>query len=550
MGRATRIMENYSSYTQGNESQFNIKRYLLIAGLLFFVINIIYVLATFTIVSISVTSKSSKGIILSSRALTDNPEISTKLIGSLVPNQEKTMLVRRGSYEYTVKTDTENATKSVKLGALKNNSFTINLTPQRSVTKIGSDSLGCSVSVESVVYSYGCFKQSNVFRHTPLSTSNFSQKVPLFGEDYMQKVSRPYKTGLLISSEEGIDDSYGALISYQNLKTGNRIPITLPAAYLEGLEEGQDVVHDIVCDSDVENSRFGLVLFDNSILMYDSVVDKEPTQITPVIEDTGVERESLVRNYQIANDTLVAYAGRSDTPVDSDEEAKIDQSYKQGYVFVYSLATKSAEPKKTIVLPKSLRSTETKILNNNSLVLQTQTGIRVFEIKDNQKIGKELLRAPASANILVNKNSQLLYANDNKIYSFRPNEAQSNLVFDSPLTLFSSFNGGETITFNAYTKNNQSSQLMQVYALDLNRIASYPRLESSLPYQQNYLPIIQMDYSGKLIVIKPSLESLEFIGLPTPTYNQAEYQKKTKQILDQLNKDGITADKYNIVFII
>lgn len=543
-------MENYSNFNSGYDNRINLKRYLLLVGLLFVGIGIIYVLATFTIVKISVSSKTSKGIILSSRTLTDSSEVSSKLIGGLVANQEKTMLVRRGSYEYTVKTDTENATKSVKLGALKINSFTINLIPQRSVTKIGSDSLGCSVSVDSVIYSYGCFKQSNVFRHTPLSTSNFSQKVPLFGEDYKQKVSRPYKTGLLISSEEGIDDSYGALISYQNLKTGNRIPITLPSEYLKGIDEGQDVVHDIVCDTNIENSRFGLVLYDNSILIYDSVIDKEPTQITPVIEDTGVERESLVRSYQIAGDNLVAYAGRSDTPVDSGEEAKIDQGYKQGYVFTYSLASKSAEPKNTIVLPKSLRSSETKILNNTSLVLQTQTGVRVIEIKDNQKIGKELLRAPANATMLVNKNSQLLYANDNKIYSFRPNEAQSNLVFESPLIQFSSFNSGEIISFNAYTKNNQSSQQMQVYALDLNRIASYPRLESVLPYQQNYLPIIQMDYNGKLIVIKPALESLEFIGLPKPTYDQAEYQKKTKLIQDQLAKDGITADKYNIVFII
>ncbi|MDQ5885612.1 MAG: hypothetical protein QG628_9, partial [Patescibacteria group bacterium] len=347
-----------------------------------------------------------------------------------------------------------------------------------------------------------------------------------------------------------IEDSYGALISYQNLKTGNRIPITLPSEYLKGLDEGQDVVYDIITDSDTDNSRFGLVLYDDSILIYDSVVDKNPKQITPIYEDTGLEKEALVKSFQISSSKLFTYAGRSDTAVDSSEEAKIDRQYKKGYLLEFNLGNESTEAVRTIEIPKSLRSSKTTVLNGTSMVLQTQTGIRVFNIDSNQKIGKELLRAPAIANILINKNTQLLYANDNKIYSFRPNEAQSNLVFESPLIQFSSFNSGETISFNAYTKNNSSSQLMQVYDLDLDRIASLPRIESVLPYQQNYLPIIQMDYSGKLVVIKPALESLEFIGLPKPTFDQVEYQKKTKLIQDQLTKDGITADKFTIVFVI
>lgn len=537
-------MDNYAQYQSyvAPVQSTKLKRNIILGILLLVLLVVVYFLFNFRLVTIRANGGTSGPINLSA-ATSDGKTVN---VGSVESGKTKTKIIRKGSYVLTATTKMEASLVRLDAGSFGTHSVDIKLEKQKNTSKIGTDGMGCSQLVKNTVYSFSCSAPGSIFRHTALSAENFSGIEPI--SDKKQSLTTKYRDGLLtLSLEIGEAEIY--IPYFLNVTTGQSTPINVPAdTAAETATEGQTIT-GILTDSNSGSSVFGLVLFDNSLLLYKDISDTQPTRIKSRPSETSITDKSLlVTTYSLTNGKLVVYAGRADVASDEEAEEKGYESYKRGVVDVLDIS-KPTTIEKTIFLEKDTLADSIYILEN-SMVLQGSTGVSVRTITGTS-LSKEVFHSSAENFIVNTARKSVITGDESGIYEYSLASNVSNLVFRSDRTRFSSFSSADnSVIFNAFSKVNAGDSNSQIYNLELGNSADYNALVYKLPYSQTDLPIENMDFSGNLIVIKPILSSLEFIGLPAPEYDQEEYQTVTTEIRNQLFKDGITDGEFTIKFVI
>ncbi len=544
-------MDTYPSYAPSPpepESEVNFKKVIAIISLGILLLGFLYFLFSFSLVTIAASSPDNKDVVITKSVLTDIPERDTSLLATIKSGQSKTLLVRRGSYELIGRSGNYTASRVVSVKLLRRTSADLRLQPQKLVTKIGTQSMGCSNFVNDVLYSYSCSGESNVFKHAKLTKDSFSDKTPIYPIGDKKQLAVNYDNGILETVFESGEEDESYILQYRNLGTGQTTKVSVPTQRLANAPVNSRPIKNVVIDSSFQTLRFAVVLFDNSVLVFNDVTDTKPKGVEPDFTQTGLPSTSIATNVSMVENSLYVYGGREDTSIDSDDEAKEYKKYKGGFVDEYTISPAKVDKKKRVNLGKEVQGSKASVFGGNRLVLLTKSGLKVYEM-NGSKLGRNVLKVPAQNYEIALSGQAILIGNDNTISLYKAGSDELQGVFYSDTVRFSSFSSNKNqVIFNGITSLNNSLSATQVYTMDLSKDQRANAPELKLPYSQKQLPIADMDFLNNLIVIKPSLASLEFIDLPAPVYDEQEFRDATEKINKQLATDGITAPEYTIVY--
>lgn len=172
---------------------------------------------------------------------------------------------------------------------------------------------------------------------------------------------------------------------------------------------------------------------------------------------------------------------------------------------------------------------------------------KVFKI-DNNDISEQF--SVENSNSSAALDESLYVVVDGDIYKYNQKDNVLNLEFGSEKVRATKVQAiGEQLLFNGVV-NTESNAANQTYVLQKDSpISGTYRLEDQLPYGDKEAPVAWMDYFENNIYVVLALDSLrndprsgQYI------YDQSEFNQKRKEVEEKLNKDGFTAEKYNITF--
>lgn len=144
-------------------------------------------------------------------------------------------------------------------------------------------------------------------------------------------------------------------------------------------------------------------------------------------------------------------------------------------------------------------------------------------------------------------NETVYYRQGNKIYSYDPQKASSNLVVDAKeINIFSLSAQNGSIVFSGTPKNTPSTTNAYI-VLDKDYSETLPF--HLIPYNLNDLPLVRSEFTGSKLFFTVKLNSLIFNRQTSkPTYDRAEYKMRKDMILRRLKYDGLNLTKYQVYF--
>ncbi len=442
-----------------------------------------------------------------------------------------------GSFNVSASQDDSETIGQAKTVRFKSSELKMDLEPQLAVNKIGSESLGCDVVVNSVLYSYSCTKSSLVLQHKN-PPDKFVDPVPLLNGGKIMPPAYSYQDGVIVKFGE----SEAGYLNFVNLDKNEASFISTPT----DLDVRQSV--QIVDEANtITNKRFLIIDKGGVIYSYQNINDSNPKKLQlPDNKKLPVPVSNLAKDYSLYNDRLAVYVGKTETPGDNRELIEAQSKIKNGFLYIADLSQATTDFK-TVELPPSIDNNDIQLIDASHLAVLRDEGLDIYTIND--KFVELKAHFTDVSYVSPGADGSAWFLKDDGIYKYQNASNQAVKIFHSSHLKPSRVVNleGQTI-FNAFVENDELG-ILHSYLIN-NRATAKPRLEDKLPYtSKNGLPVLRMDYSGNQIKVQLALTSL---GSDKQTgqvsYDQAEFDSAKKKVLERLQRDGFDINKLQFFF--
>lgn len=434
----------------------------------------------------------------------------------------------------------------------------IALAPQRTVSKLGRESLGCTLSNSTGTYTHRCFEPDNIVLLSDLDSGRW-ENIPYTNAPADSLVSVPYKNGLLSlvkpiaidpSSRVGIvgDDEAAAFdITSTELLAVYTAPGLFEDTFIPtGIVYKEDNKYALAADTSGGDGFAVHNLTDGKLRYFES-----PTASAKELSRTAAYAvNSDSASCSLNGSLLVCYYGTVSTAADEEDEVETRRNANKarggaiGSIETYNLK----EGKSSVSYVRSS--------GIDSICLSKEQGMIGLSGANALRITTEADKNVAVA-ILgddvkhISCGDRALYGTAKAVYVVDGSKAalafRTNHLDISTITAF-----GQNLIFNAFVatdKDQVSSTIAHTYRINLDTALSGKRLEDVLPYSTvGNLPIFDMDYNDNIIYIKPSVNVTSDRATGTTTVDEASLAEAEAAINAQLESDGVLSVGVPVVY--
>ncbi|MDB5179124.1 MAG: hypothetical protein JWN01_1067 [Patescibacteria group bacterium] len=374
---------------------------------------------------------------------------------------QQTLWLPIDNYTIALDQDHRNTIAPAQVQAFKKTTTTLTARDEAASAKLAGESTGCGFTSSGVYYSYECAKPTNIYRHTaagkqPISSDEYSSVTPL-GTN-------------IIASVIGDDG-----MSFYSLEpgTGKKTLITKPSALRDIPDpEGVHVVPNQILPS---TYQFALIEpTSNTWYLYRNPSDQAPLKVSP----ETIKSNLAAISRQLTGDQISTYYGPKPT-----EEGTETATSKDGEFTIYSLTSKKTTFR--AVLPELSGIINLQLTSPTTAIAQlTKGGVVILTL------GRDALQTTGTfsdgKNLTVN-NKKVVFSRGSSVYELDADTATSYRLFEAKGFNYSNFNlSGNSVIMQAFTgqQGQENSGMPSAFSLNLDKPATYPRPEWSLPQPQ------------------------------------------------------------------
>lgn len=434
----------------------------------------------------------------------------------------------------------------------------ISIDPQRTVSKIGRDSLGCTIMNSSGNYTYECTDPGESVLLADLNAGRWHNT----SYGYLPQDARanvPYKNGVLsLTVSGGLDPALAeAVKDTEAASVFEDFTPEVTAVYTApGLAEDQWVSTRLEFD---EGDTIGVAADTtggDGFAVYNATKGKiryfeNLTSDTKTLaRSSAYSNKGDITSCSLAGEILACYSGASSHTPDKDD-AKSEQ---RKAIKERKNATGVIETYKVKEEGSTLSYVRTAPLDTICLSKQQEliglSGDRVSRITP-QTDATATARTIGSGATHIGCGDRALYATENGVYAVHNTAAR--LVFASDNLQIASLSGyGDKLLFNARVathKDQPTDATVHTYKINIDTALSGKRLEDVLPYASlDEVLISDMDYNDTLIYVKPRFNVISDVNTGQATIDESSYHKAEVEVNAILERDGILDVGIPVVF--
>lgn len=452
--------------------------------------------------------------------------ISAEMYGGEVepkPLRKGFNILRAGSYKLSMSEGISLTSREIDLGIFRIHKVSLGLEPQKQTTKVarGADECvyGSPEEIRSgTIHSHDCINPSEIFLNRFNSVSRkevFLSQIPTLRDP------GPFQAGLagIALSEEDIELVYikNSEIKKKSLNSQNGF---------------------------VDNGEYKLFTETNALYLFETTTktvftltefEDKPQQIPLKIDGDVKLRFSAIRTYV---DGFYVFNG-SEPPENHSDSI-------EGGVF-YAFNKSGGEPTIVAEVDNGADNLLDFVVLDKNIIFSTsldQSTI-VYRVDDRELVP---IHSLTNTRLTAAHNGELYYQRDQNIYKYRASDKTSSLVFGSAkmqVSKIQTVNG--LLLLNAYS-NTERNPVNHTYILEDKPVTGITRIEDMIPYGDIDTQVSYMDYFGNTIYIALNLESFRASPLGNYTFDQEEFNAVKNEVQKQLTADGITQEKYTIIF--
>lgn len=441
-------------------------------------------------------------------------------------------LIPRGDNDVFVSYKKQQSVVALKTSVFGWNSIQLNMKPNGKVSKVTSNTNlpSCFFGDTSKTY-YICLNGRIVKRTAGVIEQN---------EDVFTNISLvgnpiSYKEGVLAfiidSTTQTTDDALITKLAYITV-SGVQV-IVEDANYLQD-EWGDNISVNNKGESFIINNRNS-----QNIYIFKNLRDK-PKRINYASDvDKNVIKNSI-REALDGDNLYLSFTAKHDDKEEGSEDL--------GDVTLLQYSTSNNRLVKKLATPRNLGSgTEISIFNNFGYSYDDiSSKLHLLEI-NGDKIND--LRDINNVDGVINIGGVIYYIKKNGIYANDPSKnSTSYLRAFSKGTFISLDRVSDGILFGLIPNATPSQPAGFVVSTKTNDDNSIKPFDV-LPYKLDELPLFNSDYSENTLVFNIKLDSLKFYrDIENPVYDQNEYTSKQQLVKSRLKEDGLSLDKYRVLF--
>lgn len=413
------------------------------------------------------------------------------------------------------------------------------LNNQGSRTKLGRGTNSCPVLGTDGLYSYNCFGSTFPQKQVALTSSSYPLTQDIPGLSGRRLAASEYRDGLLVLYHEvNADNPESDLYILAFVKNGQVASRNaLPKNFTSQLKGSGALLR---VDRPT-NERFVVYTKNNAGMLIYSNLESEPRLFAPSIpsKPEGATNTSL----DFSGGTIALFFGTnpgSDTPTIEKEQTLIT---------TYSVSDTEQSEKQSITIPSSFETAS--LCANESVCIYKRDGtLTLYSIADEKKTTtlygvQDYFELPEKGTV---------YSQNGRIYLLSADPESSRMIYMSDnFTLSNISPSKDGILLNAFLgKGSQTSGSIHTFLLDPDSADTNTFPDDTLPYQKGKVSQIQdMDYSGSTILITLLLQSSTLSkATGVISYDQAEFDSVTSQVLSRLTSEGFRAPDYSVNFIV
>lgn len=276
--------------------------------------------------------------------------------------------------------------------------------------------------------------------------------------------------------------------------------------------------------------------------VYSDLSDKKPDRIEyKEYTGEGVVLSSVAT--QFVGDYL--YTSQTTQRDSGDDKEDRGDHAEELVVLRFSVNTPTDKPVQ-IRLPRSINAASSVHVNETNLFVYDGLS-SVLSILDLKNKKTELASRVSNVDSVAMLDSRLFYISQQKLFEYSTVDQTSQLLSNLRLSVskFSASNNTLLVTGTPVNSTGNTAS----YALDPESKSSKPDLFNLFPYNLDELPILNSDYLGNTLYFSIKLDSMTIDGDNGQTvYDPVEYELKKDVVIRRLQQDGISSNKYRVVF--
>lgn len=505
--------------------QATIKKYAVIALLSLVAATVIYVLLSYTLVTISPQTSASPDVTLKFTSLSSKKTKSYTMAAS----DQKKVIIRRGAYNLTATQGKNQTVSSFTAHRFTDNQLSVQLRNEASVSRVATSSLGCGKQYGGSYYSYRCGGEIRVLKHTAFQGGTRASS-QLLGASSTYRSLIQHKGGVL-----GIIDNQEGGISIET--------IDLPAEKSRRLNsdfigEDQDTSGYTLVANNASSYQYEFAIVDQKTgtwRLYTNINDGQPREIKVATNISDIQKYSMVNqsNQLKGNDIISLY------DIDTDKgEGSTTRSKKitnRNLVVTTNIQTGVVT---SYTLPDTQKYTAIWQTDPTHLIGKTPGGQAiVYDLSNDTTIKVAEYDNVTGLSVY---NSTTLLGLGKGIYKMSLDGSTIFRLFESDyLNLSTITQDASGIGFTAFVnKTNSLYILPDAYRIDLDKPAIYPQDQEYLPYNDS--AVRSMDYSDTQIQVQLAPASLSFDRRTgQASYDAEEFKQLTEEVRADLSEKNL-----------
>lgn len=502
-----------------------LKFWVLLAGVVTVCLLVILFFVKFTFYRISIAGTNTTSLIVIDKN-SSRHQITTIFGVSLIPRQSLFIEANSDAKTTRVSVD-ERPVFGIK-------DISISLEEQKTVHKIGRESLGCNLANSIGTFTFQCSNSDRIVAFSNLSEGQWKNRE--------ERVLNPdsfyyslYQEGILRLGDVASDE--GGLSNQLHLeyvvpgKPGSEVKIISDVAFKVG---------DILTLYTDRSGGSGFVIMNitSGKAFYYSNLNASSQMIE---RKSHYEQLSDIVTCSLNSSNFACYFGPSTVSADGDEENKARENAVKkrdgsiAQIELYNLEKKTT----TISNIKDSAIDEICLTTSNSLIGLSSHKIVAVTAKNNSQATINVL---ANDGVNIGCGKRTLYTTEDSIFII--DKSSSKLAFKTTrldLSTITSF--GDHIIFNVFvtpTNNKTSDRITHTYSLDVSKNIEGTRIENTLPILINGdKPILDMDYNDELIYVQPQYDFISNTLTGEIIIDQASFSSTCASIEADLSSQNL-----------
>lgn len=505
-------------------TKIDFRKLLVIGGAIIFVLVLLYVIFTYTIITLSTQTSASPDITIKLASLSTKKEKSY----TLAVGDEKKYIVKKGAYNVIATQGKNQTISSFVAQGFSMNELVVTLKNEVQVSRVATASLGCGKRFGGVYFSHRCGGDVRVFKHTPFSGNNRATTEQLStSSTYRSTVE--HKGGIL-----GIIDDQEGGILLEDLELPSQRSVRINSDFANGQDtSGLTLVAN---QSNSYQYEFGVIDQKNGVWrLYKNTSDSQPIEIDAARGVGDIKKYSMVnQSNQLKGNTLISLYDIYTDPGEGTGKEQ-DNIRNRNVVTITNTSTKKTV---SYLLPDT-RDHDSVLLSDQTHLISKTTGGHAVIYDISGDTAQKVAEYDNVTAVNVYDSSTLIGINRG-IYKMQPDGNTIFRLFESErLNLSDISQSEEGVEFTAFV--NESDPLYtspDVYRLDLDKKAVYPQDQEFLPYTNS--TIRSMDYSDTQIQVQLALTTISFDrSTGQVSYDPEEFKELAEEARLQLAEKNL-----------